>query len=822
MNLLSALFRQYGWILAVPVLLALRFTDDTFAVRLVERLRAFSTAYPKEKVYVQTDKPYYTVGETIWMKGYLFDGPLHLADSVSKVLYVDLLQIESQKIVVHRILKAENGYATGAIVLGDSLPAGGYVLRAYTGWMRNFPEDYFFTKPLTILHTDTETALTTGSTPAVLQPDVQFFPEGGQLINGIESRVAFKTVSPSGKGLESSGFVLSSAGDTVTGFSAKHRGMGYFSIKPEPGQHYTAFVNLSDGSRYQYALPEARPEGYVLLVDNITNRENVRVYVRNNKPASAQGRFTLIAQSRGKEIQVAQGDMSKKAVVFQISRQLFPEGISQFTLFDETNQPVCERLAFIEKKDRLNIRLKPSKPTFGAREKVQVEVAVTDASGAPVRANLSLAATDASQVVEKEPYAANLVSYLLLGSDLKGLIEEPGYYFDPANKERLPDLDVLMMTQGWRQFVWKDVLQDTYPVPEHLVENGLVLSGQVVRPNQKTPGKVTLTFLIMHPDSSRDVLTGEADENGRFGVYGLKFNDSTRVMIQAVMGKNNRNVEIKLDNLVNPTVKMTRIPYNPIVFQRDELADYLKRAKEYQEIERQIRRNREILLKEVTVRKKREVPMDSRKIYGQASNTIKVDQTMTGGAQTVLDLLRGRVAGVNVSGSSMNPTVQIRGSANFAGVVEPLFTIDGMPVSKESILTVSVYDVDYIDVLKGAAATIFGSRASGGVIAVYTKRGSPNYDYSKEKTPGTLVATLPGFQTVREFYAPRYDENKPEHVRPDYRPTLHWAPMIQTGDDGKAQVSFFASDARTTIRIVAEGASTDGHPGVGNASVEVK
>jgi hypothetical protein len=822
MNLLSASFRRFGWVVAAPVLLALSFVADDFPTHLVERLRAFNTAYPKEKVYVQTDKPYYTVGETIWMKGYLFDGPLHLADSVSKVLYVDLLQIESQKVVVHRILKAENGYATGDIVLGDSLAAGGYLLRAYTGWMRNFPEDYYFTKPLTLLHTDTETGQAGDNKPASLRPDVQFFPEGGQLINGIEGRVAFKTVSPAGKGLESSGFVLNSAGDTVTGFSARHLGMGYFSIKPETDQHYTAFVKLGDGSIHKFPVPDAQPTGYLLLADNITNKENIRVYVRNNKPASVQGRFTLLAQSRGIAIQVVQGDVSKKSVVFQIPRQSFPAGISQLTLFDENNQPVCERLVFVEKNDRLTVHLKPSKPAFNPREKVQVEVFVTDTAGAPVRANLSLAATDASQVLEKEPYAANLVSHLLLGSDLKGFIEQPAYYFDPNNTERLPDLDVLMMTQGWRRFVWKDVLQDTYPIPSHLIEQGLVLSGQVVRPNQKAPGNVALTFMVLNKDSTREVLTGESDESGRFSVYGLKFGDSTRVMIQAVIGKSNRNVEIKLDNLMSPTVKMTKIPYNPIVFQRDELADYLKRAKEYMDIEQQIRRNREILLKEVTIRKKREMPTDSRKIYGQASNTLKIDQTMTGGAQSVLQMLQGRVAGVNISGSPMNPTVQIRGSANFAGVIEPLFTIDGIPVSKETILGVSVYDVDYIDVLKGAAATIFGSRASGGVIAVYTKRGTPDYDYNRDKAPGTLVASVPGYQTVRAFYAPRYDEKKPEHVRPDYRPTLHWAPMVQTGEDGKAQVTFFATDARTSIRIIAEGAATDGRPGVGKAVFEVK
>ncbi len=806
----------------VPLALVLGFTEPDFPDRLVERLRAFNVAYPKEKVYLQTDRPYYTVGETIWLKGYLFDGPEHLADSVSKVLYVDLVQLESRNVVVHRILQAANGYAVGDIALGDSLAAGNYMLRAYTGWMRNFSEDYYFTKPLTLLRTDAEPAQVTTNRPSGPQPDVQFFPEGGQLVNGLEGRVAFKVVSPAGKGLDASGFVLSSAGDTVTGFSTKHLGMGYFSFQPVAGYTYTAFLKLADETTHKYPLPEARPEGYTLLVDNITNRDNVRAYVKNNKPASVQGRFTMMVQSRGRVVQVVQGEVGKKAIVMQIPRQLLPEGISQITLFDETNQPVCERLFFAEKKERLTVQLKPSKPAFRPREKIQVDISVTDAAGKPVKANLSLAATDAGQVLEKEPYKADLVSYLLLDSDLKGTIEQPGYYFDANNKERTTDLDVLMMTQGWRRFVWKDVLQDTHPAPKYPIEEGLSITGRVIRPNQKAPGVVNLTFFVAQPDSTRDVFMGESDENGRFSALGLQFGDSTKVMIQGVIGKNNRNLEIKLDDWFSPTLQLTQIPYNPLVFQRDELADYLKRTKEYLEIEQQIRKNREIMLKEVTVRKKREAPSDSRKIYGQASNTLKVDQTMVAGGMNVLDLLRGRIPGVSVTGSAMNPTVQIRGSANFSGVVEPLFTLDGTPVDKQSIVSIPIFDVDYIDVLKGANAAIFGSRAGGGVIAIYTKRGSPNYDFSNEKSPGTLVVTLPGFRAAREFYAPRYDENKPEQVRPDYRPTLHWAPMIQTDDDGKAQVSFFASDARSSVRVMAEGATTAGQPGVGRAVFDVK
>ena len=186
-------------------------------------------------------------------------------------------------------------------------------------------------------------------------------------------------------------------------------------------------------------------------------------------------------------------------------------------------------------------------------------------------------------------------------------------------------------------------------------------------------------------------------------------------------------------------------------------------------------------------------------------------------------MIQGRVAGVQVTGSGMSARVQIRGAANFSGPIEPLFVLDGMPMDLQSIMGISVQDVERVDVLKGASAAIYGSRGSGGVISILTKRGSPNYDLAKEAAPGTLVAKLPGYAPLREFYAPRYDvKNEAADRRPDYRTTLFWSPMIRTGADGKATVSFFTSDAKTTLRIRAEGATSDGRPGVGQETLQLK
>ncbi|GAA4401579.1 Plug domain-containing protein [Nibrella viscosa] len=798
---------------------AFRLSDDEFVNRLIARLKTYNQRFPNEKVYVQTDRAYYLPGETVWLKGYLFDGMSHEADSVSGLLYVDLIDLTARKLVMQAQLKAVGGHAPGQLTLPETLSAGPYQLRAYTGWMRNFPEDYYFTRSLMVLETRTGMP-----EPAVLpaaRPDVQFMPEGGNLVAGLESRVAFKATDAGGRGAEIEGFVLDSRNDTITGLTPQHLGMGSFTIKPEPGLTYTAFARQGTGTYGRYPLPAAQPNGYVMTVDNISNKSHIRVFIAGKKPADGTREVTLVAQIRGTIVQAANVPVGPKAVLVQFPRDKFPEGIAQLTLFDETNTPVCERLVYAENGGLLTISVTPEKSAVKPREKITLNVNVTDAEHKPVAANLSMAVTDARQALDPDSNGTTLVSHLLLTSDLKGTIEQSGYYFDRSKRDRLQKLDLLLMTQGWRRFTWPEVLAGNLPEPKYPVEPGLSLTGQVVRPNQKQAGKVRLTFMFVGRDSARSFLTEETNEAGYYSLYGLDFTDTTHVLIQAITQKGNRNLSLTLDQLIKPAVTLTQVPYNPLVVQRDELAEFLKRANEYLAIERQIRQNREILLQEVKVKAKRN-ETDSRKIYGNADATVKVTQQLAGGAMSVLDILRGRVAGLNISGSPMNPTVQIRGAANFSGVVEPLFLIDGMPVDKQAVLSLPVMDVDYVDVLKGAGAAIFGSRGGGGVINVMTKRGGANYDPSQDKAEGILVARLPGYTPVREFYAPLYATSKPEHIRPDYRATLHWAPLIRTGPDGKAALSFFASDARTTLRFITEGTTAAGQPGSSRQTVRVE
>ncbi|MBC7892869.1 MAG: TonB-dependent receptor plug domain-containing protein [Sphingobacteriaceae bacterium] len=803
------------------ILLSFALRDDDPAQRIAERFVRYQTAFPHEKVFLHLDRPYYSAGETIWYKAYLLDANTHEADSVSGVLYVELIDASARTVLQMQQLRAEAGYAAGDFALPDSLPAGPYQLRAYTNWMRNFPEEFLFTHDFRVFD-----ARPAEIPPPIAGPiDLQLFPEGGQLTAGFDCRVGFKAIGPDGRGVDVAGTILANDRDTLTAFRSTHLGMGQFTIPIEAGKTYTAVLFNSDGTERRVPLPSVPAAGFGLAVQAF-GKEAIRVFVHNAAPQTAAPReLVLLVQQRGVVCFVAKGNTGGRSFSVNVPRSKFPDdGIAHLTLFDAAGNPLAERLVFIRQKRELRVRVQPDKPRYKPREAVTLALTVTDAEGKPAVGNFSLAATDAGQVVA-EPQAQTLVSYLLLSSDLHGAVEQPGRYFDLANSEAGVHLDLLMMTQGWRRFVWKEVLADSLPKPHSrfLFEQALSITGTVRRPNGKPfEKKVGLTLLSTPKNALPSFATGEADAEGRFGFYDLDFSDSTTVLVQAIAGKGNRDAVIHFDPFLQPRVSVVRVPFNPVPISPQALAEYQRRSQDWLAIERQLKLSNATLLKGVTVKAKKVDPFESRRIYGQPNTSIKLDQSNPTGAMSILEVIRGRVAGVSVSGAFPNYSVTIRGISSLSGSSQPLFLLDGVPVDLQSLLSIPVSDVDQIDILKGAEAAIFGSQGGNGAIAVLTKRGNPNYDYNQQKTPGVERLKLPGFAPVREFYAPRYDQPKPEYGRPDFRPTLHWAPGLSTDAEGKASVRFFASDAATTVRVDVQGAVSNGKAGAGETMFRVE
>ncbi len=410
-------------------------TEPHFIENIAQKLENFTQQYPQEKVYLHTDKPYYSVNDTLYFKAYLTHAENNLPDSVSKVLYVDVLNKISGETVVHKVFKAENGYAQGDLFLKDTLAAGLYHLRAYTAWMRNFSDDFFFEKAFRLYNTDNKMASYDQSKLRTLAKvaDFQFMPEGGHLVADLDNRLAFKATNALGKGVDTEGFILQNR-DTVAHFGNIHLGMGYLNFKPENGKKYEAFVKDQDGNISAVALPQVQAKGYVMTVDNLSNKENIKVYISQNL-SNAPENMGLIAQQNGRVCASMPLKIGAKRLMVLVPRNSIEQnGLVQLTLFDAKNQPLAERLIYENKANHLNISIGSNKKIYQNREKIELSLQVNDHEGKPVMGDFSLTATDAKQVIE-ETNTENILSYQYLSSDLntgelKGQIEQPAYYFD--------------------------------------------------------------------------------------------------------------------------------------------------------------------------------------------------------------------------------------------------------------------------------------------------------------------------------------------------------------------------------------------------------
>jgi hypothetical protein len=766
-------------------------------------LTKFSASFPMEKIYVHTDKPHYVSGDTVWLKAYVVNAVNHQPDSASGVVYLDLINQQSKKVVVHKLLQAISGKSSGRIVLSDEYPPGKYQLRAYTSWMVNFSQELFFQTPLEIF----SSAGHPDRTPAdndIKLAFVDFFPEGGNIIEGLQNRVAFKATNSNGNGLDVQGVVVSDLGDTVATVKSQHLGLGYFNLKPLTGRDYF-FVDVK--SRLKTALPSALQRGYTMMVDNL-NKTAVKIYVSHN--FESVDKSILIAHQRGRVIYAAQTGSEKNAAGFVIPKSaLEDDGIIHLTLFDSNGKPQCERLIYRNTNRSLNVNVTTNAVSHKKREKVQVDVLVTDHENKPVKGNFSVVVTDAGQLL-KDPQAENIETYLLLSSDVKqqfekevrGIIESPAYYFDYKNPNAEIHLDLLLMTQGWRRFKWKELLAEKNPVLNHRIESGITVSGKVLQPNG-APSKKPIDIMLLFPGGA---VGTHSDDLGGFVVHDLELGDSARVLVQGTKSNGGKNVIAKFDPPAIVPVDYLA-PFNEKVI--DNISLWIKQQEDRVRLEKALRLQKVQTLKEVEIVGHRIENDPRRSFYSRNALTIAVDHRLCSGVSSFVQLIQGRVPSLDVRGMGRNIQIFIRS--------KPVgFLVDGfLAFDVNTLLTIAPCDIEAIDVSTMPSPMVPGS--AGGIISILTRRGNPNYDWTEEAAKGVNVGIVSGFDFPREFFSPNYETTSSDQPQiPDFRSTLFWRATVNTNAEGKASFIFYSNDSDTEYNVNLEGLSDGGKPFVFN------
>ena len=852
--------------------------DDTAGSESVLRdplLSFFSSIQSRhpEKLYLHLNQPYYGAGDTMWFKAYLTDAVSHRPDTLSNFIYVDLADRRGKIIAARKIKRDSLGFANG-IPLPDTLPAGEYTLRAYTGWMLNFEPAFFFRRNINVGNTRSDRIRTdvtytsaqaivrfadadgrpirdaeadyelfdrngkriegvrqrTSATGALfvdlphdsirnggyirmkldeggtafrrtlfLQPEahdfaVQFFPEGGELVAGVPRLVAFKAERADGYPEDVRGSVLDSRGDTVVSFVAEHDGMGTFLLCPLQGETYRALCRAGE-REIRATLPEVG-EGACALT---TAQAPGRILYKADGTVPPGSR--LVGHIRGDCCCIVPVDTRRPAGT--ILTDSLPEGILHLLLVDSTGRPRSERLVFLKrtgKRERWTVT--PDKTRYGKREKVRVGIKLEDCDGKPVSADLSVSVTD-HRAVRYDSLGDDIRTNLLLCSDIKGYVHNPGYYFrddDPVREHRL---DLVMMTNGWRRFKTRNLYEPEPFTPKHFIERGQYLSGKVIGIAGRAAPEASVSAVALNRENIADAAL--ADDSGRFVLSGLDFTDTVLFMVAAKTRRGKPTQRIDMDGLY-PRPPLTERPPFPDSAEsvRKAVGDYLKQQKmQYAMIEgMKIFELEGVEVRASNPKRPKITPFST--VY----DTAKL-------APFKPMLLYNYLSYFTPDIRSDRKNLYVKKGFE-SGYARAQLNLNGKIVDLEYLRGYYVDDVEYVHVVSLTDWRTQEARArDAGInlpnylyrVDIYLKRGR---EYG---VPDVQTCQVIGYSEDMEFYHPVYDtpEKVNNEIMPDKRTTVYWNPYLKTDQNGNTTIEFYSNDTdQVDYDIDIEGIAPDG------------
>ena len=791
---------------------------------MMEQLRR----YPQEKIYLHVDRDYYIPGDRIWFKAYLTHASTHQRFDGSRYVYVDLVSPADTLISRVRIRPDDNGLHHGNIHLTEVVPEGYYTLCAYTKYLSNNEEDYIYKKQIRIGNPVVADNTDDGDRSRTVRQvkedfDVSFFPEGGHLLEGVLCRVAFKALNSGGYSEYVMGKIVDQNDNEIVSLNTLHAGMGGFGFIPERGKAYTAVCYNAAGKSKRIRLPEAQRSSYTLTTSYWRNK---RLTVGRLKSADLKSfdQMYVLVHSRGMLLYFGEWDKDREYLSF-VEDQL-PSGVIQILLFDKDMNPVSERLVFSEGRDQAILELSTDREEYKMRENVLTDVRLLDSEGRPLNGDLSVSVTDDNDLSVNS--SSTIFSTLLLTSELKGHIENPGYYFEEDNDIALYALDYLMMTQGWRRYDIPEVMKGNFSYAEQPFEKSMEVAGRVER--LLTSGSIKegdVTLMIMNTMES---MSSKTDANGRFNFSEMEYPDSTIFFFHSVNRKGSERVELKLDESLlkskslvkSPKIDKKRMEQLASLLSMDHgdsKSRFMEKAKERYKYDEDMRL---IYLPEVEiVAKKPELEPEIWSVYSKfASRSITLSRIQEMNAVSVEEIFR-RVPGLVVSQrfDGVRYVLELRLPGGFT----PLVMIDDVAIEGDDDVfsLINVQDIERIDIFSHEQGGLFGTRAPGGAVSITTRKGVVG---SKENIGFNRRILMPlGYQHPVEFYSPRYETDTQKFdIMPDLRTTIYWKPDVVVTEEGQASLDFYTADFTTTYSMVVEGLSEDGRVVRGVKQIKVE
>ena len=886
--------------------------NHTFAEEAIKNLNRQLEGFPAEKVFLRTDKSAYAAGDTIWIKAWVQHGSLLTPTSHSVRLHIELIDPDGE-IIQRALCRLENGEASIEFLIPEYIKERKpYRLRAYTPRMAAYfdpnyvytlefpiasrelygqemrevsgymlkPGEALYEKPMLTgrqkdrarekeitLQIETKRIWNekkdNGTIERIRNIDLQFLPEGGIWVEGIPSRMAFKAIASDGYAVDVEGTITDNNGVEWGSFQSIHKGMGFIYLTPMEDINYKA--KLFNGQIIE--LPKPLKAGITLQYNGITN-DSLDVRILASPDIIKTGGITveLITQTRG----IFVGSVPVKIIgtntKVRLSEKEFLPGIARLSLFDGNGSVISERQVWIDREDNLKYDITPSIKNDPANgRQLTINISSKSPSGKSLPSAFCISITSPARAINPKE-GESLKTRMLLTSDLKGEIEEPGWYFDAEYPQRKELLDLVMLTHGWSGFSWEEL---TLKTAENFKDNWPLTStvtGTVSNIINKGIEKTNVTLFAKDRDDKLTLMDAETDSNGRFRFDDLVFGEVGTLRFQA-FNKRNRsfNVGIKLDpqpeDIKKPEISLLREKLDRsytdsllLAFQesRFKAADELDSIDMIAGVKR---------IRGVTITANYKI----QKLFGRPFAGFYVDQSTIEKKYdpniTLLDLLKKEVPKFHIKyGRMPDPRrmINMRNSRNlytnsglygpawgpnrtsFFSVMGDMYAVnntyafmyiddmwlqewDGARISVAmsmgglSAEFKSIFR-DHTDALNSVLAvdvlglTVDEKWSKGAVIDVKTKSGR---GYFINNTPGVAYGRIKGYNTTRTFYVPKYYPKDPvDQLDYDFLATYYWSPEVTTDLNGEAEITIpVGLWPNKELRVIIEGTDRAGHLG---------
>lgn len=747
-------------------------TAQTAVDSLGSRIQDAFVSCPAELTYFQTSKDVYETGEDLWFKGYQFDSQTFGLSAGSKTVYLQLIA-PTDSVVWQEKYPVLNGIVSGHIYIDEKLPIGDYRIEGYSigSFYKDDTLSLISSRKIRIVNDIAK------ASPKAVVSDSSFrfsvFPEGGNLVDGLPAKLAFKATDGKGNPKEAEG-VLYNNDKAVGVIRSVHDGMGSILFTPRKEGNYR--IELSNGN--EYALPNIQAEGMSLLLQKQGSKE--LEFIASQSDAQGEQTIYLVGQMRGMVCCIAQGKL-KESIKLSIPKSHFLyQGIAEFTLYNEALQPMAERLVYLHPEKKLHITAEPDKKKYATREKATVKVSVKDENNNPVKAHLGISVYDDAYTDKLNP--TTMLNYCFLTSQVRGSVHNPDYYFNDENKDRLQALDLLLLTQGWRRYIWTQS-ETTYKGVPFLTDeiNGRMYS----KAKKKQQFAGTEQFIQVSGPEANAMLIG-CDTTGLFSLptESMMTLRGGYVYLKP-MTQEEYKPEIELEEFF-PSLDSLR-KQRPGFYSWSSAVEAPKEQRFSQPV---VSKDSTILLDEVTVTGKGRKPFRD-KFMGRLDSLAQLDLN---GAWVC---------------TCPDPSTPYLNDYEFGYTHHPhgLSAYAGKrlaPIPGKQYRLIKYEPNNNGDWYLTAMKTV-----------VYN---GPVYTEEELLRMNNLWRTK-GYYGEREFYQP--DEIDIQSSMPDARNTLLWAPTVVTDEKGEATVSFYCSDINTGFISVIEGTDGTGLLGFGRCDFRV-